>query len=186
MIIETKGGFSRPAGPPFLVSANSPLDFLLRESGIAITKDINATGNGALAVNVLQLTGSVIVREQWGLITGITTLTNLTNVYASLWDGTNSVNLTADGVTLSGAPVGSLFSKDQINSQPYSVSIADQCRLLETLNNPKVGRPFIITQKNGVDTFIRFHFTTTDNPVDFDLHIYFEYLPLAGGSLVFL
>ena len=165
---------------------NSANDMFVRAGGIKLEKTINITGTGAITASVLQLTGTVKVINQWAEITAVTTLTNATNVYATLWDGTNSVDLTSDGLTLSGAPVGSFFTKDQIASSPYSANIADECRLLETTADRFSGRPFSITQKNGADTFIRFHLTTTDAPIDFTIKIVFEYIPANGGTLEFL
>lgn len=162
-------------------------EMLLRESGLHISKSIDISkAAGTYAENILQLTGSVIITNQWAVIESVTTLTNLTNAYATLYDGTNTVNLTADGAVLSGAPVGSYFTKDQVAAQPYSVNLSDQCRMLETLEDRKSGRPFTVTQKNGTNTYIRFHFTTTDNPVVFTVKIHFEYVPINNSTLVFL
>ena len=167
--------------------ANTGNDMLVRAAGIKIIEEtVNITGTGAITASLLQLTGTVKVVNQWAEITAITTLTNATNVYATLWDGTNSVDLTADGLTLSTATVGSFFTKDKVSTDPYSANIADQCRLLETTIDRFAGRPFAITQKNGADTFIRFHLTTTDAPIDFTIKIVFEYIPANGGTLEFL
>ncbi len=140
-------------------------------------------GTGAQTVNVFEFTGTVLVVDQWAEITRVGTLTNLTNMYSTIYDGTNAVNLTADGATLSGMPVGTLFTKDQTAAQPYAVNDSSQCRVLETQDIKKAGRPFVITAKNGVTNYIRFHYTTTDNPVDFDMKIFFEYRTLNGGTL---
>ena len=56
----------------------------------------------------------------------------------------------------------------------------------ETKTDKKSGRPFTVTQKNGADTFIRLHFTTTDTPVNFKVKIHFEYYPVNGSTLTFL
>jgi len=167
-------------------TANSAKELLIRSSGMKISKSVRITGTGALTANVLQLTGTVNVISQWALLTSITTLVNATGVYSSLWDGTVPIDLTADGIVLSGAPVGSFFTKDQVAAQTYSSNIADQGRLLETLADRWAGRPFIVTQKAAADTFIRFHLTTTDAPVDFTMLVFFEYLPMDGGTLAFL
>lgn len=159
---------------------------MLRDGGLHICKEVSIGGTGAQTANVLQFTGSLIVTNQWAVITEVTTLTNLTAMYATIYDGTNSIDLTADGAVLSGAPVGSYFTKDQVAAQPYSVNLADQCRMLETLADRRSGRPFTITQKNGTNTYIRFHYTTTDNPVNFKIKIHFEYIPINGSTLVFL
>jgi hypothetical protein len=146
---------------------------------------VNATmgGTGAQTVNVFEFTGTVMIIDQWAEITRVGTLTNLTNMYATIYDGTNTVNLTLDGASLSGAPVGSFFTKDKIASSAYTVNLADECRMLETQDVKKAGRPFIVTAKNGATNYIRFHYTTTDNPVDFDMKIFFEYRVMNGGTL---
>lgn len=165
---------------------NSGSDMLVREGGYIISKEVSVGGTGAQIVNVLQLTGTVMVRNQWAEITEVTTLTNLTAMYATLYDGTNSVDLTANGSVLSGAPVGSFFTKDKVATETYTVNISDECRLNETLGDKKAGRPFIITKKNATNTYIRLHYTTTDAPVNFKVKIYFEYYPMNGGTLTFL
>jgi hypothetical protein len=159
-------------------------DILNRFSKI-ITKVARITGTGTVNTNVLQLVGSIRILNQWAIIKSVTTLTNMTNIYADLWDGTNSVLLTKNtGATLSGAPVGTFFTKDQLVAEPYSISLADQCRMLE--NAHRIAIPFTVTQKNGANTYIRFNYTTTDAPVDFTMQVWFEYEELDGGTLAFL
>lgn len=145
---------------------------------------VTVGGTGSQVVNVFKILGLVRVVEQAAEITRVGTLTNLTNLYATLYDGTNSEDLTADGAALSGMPVGTSFMKDKIITQPYSVFDASQCRVSETLDDKRLGKPFTVLQKSGTDTFIRMHYTTTDNPVDFDLFIHFEWQPINGGRLV--
>jgi len=116
----------------------------------------------------------------------VTTLTNLTGVYADIYDGTNIVTLTADGATLSNMPVGTFFTKDKVSTETYSVNDASECRMLETLADKKSGRPFTITAKNGATNYIRLHFTTTDAPVNFNVKIHFEYYPINGSTIEFL
>lgn len=172
------------------LTANEPINSLneinIREGGLHIDKELTITGTGANTANILQLVGSIIVTNQWAIITEVTTLTNLTNMYSDLYDGTNIVNLTSDGATLSGMPVGTMFTKDKVMSEVYSINDASECRVLETLEDRKIGRPFVITQKNTVDTFIRLHFTSTDAPVSFKVKVHFEYVPLNGSTLTFL
>ena len=165
---------------------NSLGEMMGRSAGYHIDKEITVTGTGAITANVLQLVGTVVITNQWAEITEITTLTNLTGMYADLYDGTNIINLTADGAILSGMPVGTFFTKDKVSSETYSVNDASQARMLETLIDKKSGRPFTITQKDGVDTFIRLHLTTTDAPVSFKVKVHFEYYPINSSTLAFL
>ena len=162
---------------------NSAYDFMKRGVGKILEVEATLGGTGAQVVNVFKIIGSVIILDQYAEITDATTLTNCTNVYSTLYDGTNTVNLTVDGATLSGAPVGTLFTKNLAAANTYSVSMADECRMSEVTNTKKVGFPFIVTAKNGANTYIRFHYTTTDNPINFTMKVWFEYLEINGGSL---
>jgi len=146
--------------------------------------NVNVTGNGTVNIPIFKVTGTIEVIKQVAEIVSITTLTNLTSMYADVWDGTVSDVLTkTTGAALSGAPVGTIFTKDQDITQPYSISLADQGRVLEA-SDVKLGKPFYVTQKTGdVDTFIRLNFTTTDAPVDFNLDVFFDWRPIDGGSL---
>jgi len=154
---------------------------------ITLVKEVTVSASaGANTVNVFQLEGTVRVTEQVAEITEVTTLTNCTAVYATLYDGTNTVNLTADGATLSGLPVGTVFTKDKDVTETYSVLDASQCRVNEVVDDKKIGKPFTITQKNGANTYIRLHFTTTDDPISFKILLKFKYVPIDGGSLTWL
>jgi hypothetical protein len=153
---------------------------------IEIRKTYRITGTGAITENILQVSGSVRVVNQYAVIKKITTLVNATGVYADAYDGTIAEDLTADGAVISGFEVGSLFFKDKDVTQIYTALNADQVRVNELLLDNKAGKPFTVVHKNSVDTFIRFHLTTTDTPVDFMVEIVFLYEKLGSGSnLVF-
>ncbi|GAG42815.1 unnamed protein product, partial [marine sediment metagenome] len=124
------------------------------------------------------------VYDQYAIITEATALTNCTGGYADTWDGTNQKLLTDDapGMTLSGAPIGTLFLKDKTADQPYTVAMSDENRVTETTADRFAGRPFIITAKYGVTNYIRFT-VTTNTTLDFKMLVFFEYRILNGGSL---
>jgi len=126
--------------------------------------------------------------NQYAVLTEITTLTNATDVYASIYDGTVTDKLTSGnpgGAVLSGCVVDSFFTKDEDDTQPYTVMNADQCRVKEPPAKD-VGFPFLLNAKPGVSNYIRFHLTTTDAPVDFKMEVHFEYRPMDGGTLNFV
>jgi hypothetical protein len=169
-----------------VIAQNSLLDFSERAGGRFLCVSANITGTGTVTQNVFNVTGSVEILKTWALITSVTTLTNMTDIYADVYDGTVSIKLTngnPGGAVLSGAPVGTFFTKDKDSSNAYTVLKADQVRVLESTNDRNIQLPFVVTQKNGVSTYIRFNYTTTDSPVDFDMDIFFEWRPLDGGNL---
>ena len=97
-----------------------------------ITKEVTITGNGATVLNVFKFTGTVRILNQEAGITEVTDMTTCTDVYFTAYDGTNTVSLTSNGIDLSGATVGTYFTKDRVATETYSLSNSDQVRLLET------------------------------------------------------
>jgi len=153
---------------------------------VKFCKDISVSAAaGSHSVNFFKVHGPVRIIDQVAEIVSVTTLTNLTAVYADLWDGTVSELLTdnSPGAVLSGAPVFSYFTKDKDPSFPYSVLLADQGRAHEVTADRFIGTPFNVNKKSTADTFIRLNFTTTDDPVVFDIHLRFEWQPINGGWL---
>ena len=157
------------------------------QESVSISKSVRVTGTGAIAANLLKVVGHVIILSQYAIIESITRLNNATGVYATRYDGVNEDDLTADGVVLSGFTVNSYFTKDKVAAQPYTAVNGLTGGVVEVTDDRFAGRPFTAMQTNGVDTFLRFYLTTTDNPVDFTMGVYFEYIPLGkGSSLSFL
>ncbi len=78
------------------------------------------SGAASVNINIFKITGTIEVISQIAQITEVTALTNMTAVYADVWDGTNAVELTkaAPGATLSGSPVGTIFTKDKVATEP--------------------------------------------------------------------
>jgi hypothetical protein len=157
--------------------------YCIDEADVAIV----AAAGPAVQVNVFRLAGSVMILDQWAVLTEVNALANCTDVYADLWDGVNSVKLSAGspgGADLSGCPVGSMFTKGEDRTEPYTVMSADQCRSFEP-DFRRAGRPFIITAKHGAGTYIRFNLEPGAD-VDFKMLLHFDFLPYNGGTLEFL
>jgi hypothetical protein len=98
---------------------------------------------GAQTVNVFQVLGSVRIINQWARITEVTLMDNVTAVYATLYDGTTTTNLTANGIVLSNLGVGTFFTREQDSTNPYAILAGNTSGLLETQNDRFVGRPLI-------------------------------------------
>ena len=143
---------------------------------------VNVTGNGATILNVFKFTKTVRILHQEALIMAITDIVTCSNVYATIYDGTNIKDLTADGIDLSGVPVGTYFTKDKIAANTYTMSEADEVRIIETVEDRKAGRPFSVTAKDGVDNFIQFRFTGDAN-TDFDMFVHFNFELVNGATL---
>jgi hypothetical protein len=161
---------------------NSPYEILERE-GRRVFVEANITGNNdSYNVNVFKIIGTVRILDQFALISEIANLTNMTGIYADLWDGTLATDLTADGATLSGLPVGSYLTKDRDAAEQYSVISAATGAVHEIGLGDDIGQPFTVTQKNGADTFIRFNYTT-NTVLDIVMQIFFKWQAVDGGKL---
>lgn len=167
-------------------SSNSVEGAVIRAGGKHTTKTITLSANNTSAsVNVFQLTGSVLVKGIHGEVILVTTLTNLTNAYFDLWDGTNSVPLTKiTGASMSGFGVGSFFLKDADVSSSLSTIQNDQCRIKEGATGNKALQEFIATQKISTNTYIRFNYTTTDAPINAELKIDVKWADIDNGVIV--
>lgn len=165
---------------------NTVEGYFHRSSGTVWNKSVNIVADTeTLIVNLFKFKRTIRLLDQWAMITNIVSLADCTNVYGTIYDGTTSIDLVADGIDLSGASVGTFFTKDKIATETFSLSEASQCRLNETETTKRIGRPFTITAKYGVDNVIRLHLTTS-TAIEFTLYIYFEYELLDGASLISL
>lgn len=107
---------------------------------------------------------------------------NVTAVYATLYDGTTTTNLTANGITLSNLGVGTFFTKEKDVTNAYSLLAGNTSGVLETAVDKNIGRPFTVNQKNGADTYIQLNATAGVSEQSFKMILHFEYKPLNGGS----
>jgi hypothetical protein len=137
-------------------------------------------------LNVLRFTGTIEVVSQYAEIISVVNASNMTDVYADIWDGTNSKNLTksAPGADFSGLCAGSFFSKLGATTEEYTINLANQNRVGD-VDPGDIGQAFLITAKYGVDNFIRFNFTT-NTLLDFTMKVFFKYRIINGGSLNFI
>lgn len=160
---------------PTVTPDNSIADMTARTAGIIIGRAGGFAGTGTITSNLFIITGTITVIDAFGQITGVTTLNNLTNIYFDVWDGTISVPITkTTGATLSGAPVGSIIARTRDSTIAVTTIYADQGRVTE-VETVKPHKPFMVTAKNGVTTYLRVTYTTTDNPVAAAAYFYMVY-----------
>jgi hypothetical protein len=155
-----------------------------------ITQELHVVaGVGPVAANILQVTGSVLVLDQYAVLTEVNALTNFTDVWATMYSGgADRDPLTKGnpgGADLSNMPVGSFFTRGHVVTSPYDVIDATHAAMFEP-TGPRVGSSFTATQgTGGVDSFLRIK-GTAGAPVDFKMEVTFQWAPLDGGTLVFV
>jgi hypothetical protein len=154
-----------------------------------INKEIHIqSGPGTFAVDVLRVFGSALIVDQHGELTEVTALTNMTDVWADLWDGSASKPLSKGnpgGAVISGLPVGTVVTRGHDNTQALDVIDATTCDVFEP-GGPKLGDPFTVTQKTGsVPCFVRIRYTCIA-PVDIKVLMKFVWEPIDHGFVIFV
>jgi len=164
-------------------SSNDAEGAIIRAGGKHVDKTITLSANNTSAnVNVFLVTGVCKVFDVHGEIIVKTTLTNCTNVYFDLWDGTVSVPLTkTTTASMSGFNVGAFFIKDADVTTALTILNNNQCRINEAAVGAKEGAPFITIAKTGVATYIRFNYTTTDAPINAEVKIDLTWADIDSG-----
>jgi hypothetical protein len=159
---------------------------LIRCGGKHISKEITLNANNTTAsVNIFQVTGNVRVLAIHGHVKTKTTLTNLTNAYLAVYDGTLERALTkVTGVSMSGFNVDAYFAKTLDSSQAMSVSNNAIGAFLEPSTDKNAFQEFIVIQKTGTNTYIRFTYTTTDAPINATLEVHIVFTDGDTGTIV--
>jgi hypothetical protein len=170
-----------PASP----TINSVNSIVRRAGGLMVWKDLVLAANNATAsMNAFQLTGSVIVKKLWGVVTAKTTLANLTAGSWDLYDSTAVVQLTANDGVLSGVPVGTVIAKNDHNTVTFAKGSSAAGVIIEP-NTERFWNEFVMVQKAAANTFVRFTYTTSDAPIAATLTVFCSYVPLSSdGALV--
>jgi len=171
-----------PASP----TTNSVNELLARLQGTLVSKEITLdTLAGNQWRSCFTLTGSVILRKLYGIVTNAATLTNLTGSYFELYDGANQKFLTKNTAVLSNAPVGTLIAKTGLLTDAYVVNSNLTCSVSEPAVSGQYFSECVISQiSTGANTYVRFALSTTDNPIAAKIMVYAEYLPIGSGALV--
>lgn len=152
------------------------------------TKTLTAN-NTTAAVPLFSVTGSVMIRRLYGIVT--TALgSNQTAVYYRLNDQTAQVAITlATGSVVSNFTVGSTIEKNNLATAAVDVNNAS-AGIFEDGGGKALPyyQEFKLTQKTGgVATNIEYVYTTTNTPTTGAIQFFCTYIPLsANGNIVAL
>lgn len=147
---------------------------LFRE-GVAIA------GTGAQTLNIATIAGCVTLMEITMIASTVTDSTTFSNVKFALYDGTNTVDLTAvvDG---SSCVTGSKFFKTAVAATALTYLNADQVRFAESVFN----KPFvesIVNAKPAVTNYLQLLFTG-DGDTDITANFHVVWRPACSNGLV--
>ena len=147
------------------------------------TTDWSAVGGSAGTSNLFKVSGAVSILYIYG---DVHTALNaaVDNIKLELDDGTNQLDITTN-VDSASAPAYSLFIKTQAQTEPLKLLNSSQVRLNEdstTSRTREGGAPFIVTAKNGANTYIRIAWTGTGNTGS--IHWHCQWVPLIESGFV--
>lgn len=165
-------------------NANTPEGAIIRAGYKHLDATITLDANNTSAnVNCFELTGPMKFDSIHATILTADTLTNCTNVYFDLWDGSASTVLTkVTGAALSGEGVGTFMVKTAIAATALSVMTTSAGNLLE-VSGQKVSQEFHLMAKSGATNYIRFNYTTTDTPIDATIEVHVHYSSIDSGTI---
>ena len=163
----------------------SPYGSIIRGLGIPIhnTVDVDGVGVAEVITNVFSYTGEFILNRLWAVITDATEITAASAVYFDIWDGSNTIPLTAAaGVDCSGANVHSVVVKDGLVAAALTLMDADQVRYDESaFNKAFVGG--IVGHKAATTCYVRLR-VTCNADTDLTWRVYMSYSPMDFDTVV--
>ena len=147
-------------------------------------KEMTFTGVGASPtyVNLFKITETIAVvgfyADVYSALAG-----DIGTGYLQLYDGTNTIDVTdAPGPSFNSLPVESYIHKIDDAGVNIKIENSSQVRMYEDATKDGRDPNFTITQKNGVDTFLRFVYS--DNGASGVLHWHLFYEKRCDGGLV--
>ena len=168
-----------PSSPAY----TSVHDYLDRVSGDIVTKVATLSANNTTAsVALFTLTGAVMVRKIWGVLTAKTTLANCTNLHLDLYDATDALPITkTTTITLSGLAIGTMVVKTETLATALTL-LNNVAGCVAEGSTAKGNFEFIINKKTAATTQIRMTYTTTDAPANAQITWFCEFYPMSAGS----
>jgi len=173
----TSNNFAKVAPVPSSMLPGSPYCDLHRASGDLSYTEITVAGTGGEVVtNLFSFTAPIELVDLYAIFTDVSDVTTASGCYFDIWDGANSVPITADGRDCGGVGLGAIILKDQDDSQTLRLLDSDQVYYQESAaNNPREFMGGIIQAKAATTCYLRFR-VDTDGDTDFSLCIYLSWV----------
>jgi len=168
-------------------NSNSIVDYVKRGSGNSENAIISLDSNAApQSVNIFGISGSVLIKKLYAVMTNTTGLTTCTGAFFEIDDGGAQAALTLNDGDISGAGEGMLIMKTDIATATMTINNT----LIATVSEAAVGQnlfqEFIVTQKASQPTYLRFTYATaTDlSSLDIKMEVVVEYVQLSTGASI--
>ena len=165
-----------------IIADNSFHDYYRRAGtnlvGCRIVEGIGPAGS--YSEEFATLTGSVEVLRFWTFFYNVDNVTGApTKVHFDLYDRTNIVDITLDGVDCTGATLHSLLGRIDTSLAAAHLMDSDQVRIVDGAVGLELSAPFVASAKYGADTRMRFNYTTDGSAMDFQICWQIVWRPLV-------
>ena len=155
-----------------IIADNSFYDYY-RRAGTRMIQCISVTGQpvaGAHTIEFSTLTGAVEVLRFWSFFYNADNTGGApTKVHYDLYDQTNVVDITLDGVDCTGATLHSLLGRIDKSTAAINFMDTDQVRVVDGAVGLELSAPFVASAKYGANTRVRFCYTTDGSPIEFTI-----------------
>jgi len=164
------------------VARNSFSGYSIRAGRIAeafFTEYEPAPQGGVYTHDLFTITGAVEILSFWGMFFWTSDVTNITKVWFDVYDQTNLVPITANGVDISNLTTYSHTGRNDQAAQVAEFLDADQARIVDGGLGATLLAPIIVSAKNGAETVLRMHYTNDGSPT-----IFIAYFNAVWRSLI--
>ena len=125
---------------------------------------------GSYSEEFATVTGTIEVLRFWSFFYNVDDVTGApTKVHFDLYDRTNIVDITLDGVDCTGVTVQSLLGRIDKSNAVAHLMDTDQVRIVDGAVGLELSAPLIVSAKYGADTRMRFNYTTDGTAMDFQI-----------------
>jgi len=165
-----------------IIADNSFYDYY-RRAGTNCIQCITVDGKpqaGAQRVEFATLTGAVEILRFWSFFYNADTVTGgPSKVHYDLYDRTNKVAITMNGVDCTGATVEALLGRIDKSNVAANFMDSDQVRIVDGAVGLELSAPLVVSAKYGAATRIGFNYTTDGNPIKFSVCHQIVWRPLV-------
>lgn len=155
-----------------IIAADSFYDYY-RRAGTKMIQCITVTGQPAAGPHTVEfatLTGAIEVLRLWSFFYNADDVVGApTKVHYDLYDQTNVVDITLDGVDCTGATLHSLLGRIDKSNVAVNLMDSDQVRVVDGAVGLDLSAPFVASAKKGADTRMRFCYTTDGSAIKFTI-----------------
>ena len=134
------------------------------------------------AEDLFKITGAVEILSLWAIFFYAAEVDNVTKVWHDVYDQTNSVPITANGIDCSGIDYQSHIGRNDQAGVAAELLDADQARIVDGALGATLHAPFVVNAKHGVENVIRIHFTNDGSTMYFTMYYNCVWRSLSRGS----